>query len=335
MKASVYWASLAAAAMVAPAAADEKHCQLQALGEMPVTIEGGVVSTTGEVDGKPVRLIVDTGSFGTILFEAEAQKLGLFLRRTGGKAYGVGGASDVYTARVKSFRLGDLSERDADLVVTGRGLGGAQGLVGGKFLLQADVEFDLPHGKIRFFRPKDCEGDQVVYWGEAYAVAPMLPTTADEILTEVKVNDIRLVAKMDTGAGVSVMTPQAATVAGVALKSASLTNEGETQGLGPKAEAQYADVFPTFSFGEETIHNATLRVVDLFGRDKETQLNDLIPTPVTDQPQMLLGADFFRAHRVFVAREKHKIYVSYQGGPVFQPPTAPPPRVQAQGDHER
>ena len=237
------------------------------------------------------------------------------------------------SARVKSFRLGDLSERDADLVVTGRALGGYQGLVGAKFLLQADIEFDLPHGKIRFFKPKDCEGDQVVYWGDAYAVAPMVPTTTDEIITEVKVNDVRIVAKMDTGASVSVMTPQAATAAGVTLKSA--VGEGKTEGLGPQAVAQYADVFPTFSFGEETIKNATLRVADLFSRDKEKQINDLIATPVANQPQMLLGADFFRAHRVFVAREQHKIYVSYQGGPVFQPPTPPPPQVQAQGAHER
>jgi len=333
MKASACWALVAATALAGPALADEKHCQLQALGEMPATIENGVVTTSGEVDGKPVRLIVDTGAFGTLLFETEAQKLGLFLRRNGARVYGVGGESDVYSARVKEFRLGNFVERDADLVVTGRGLGGRQGVVGAKFLLQADVEFDLPHGKIRFFKPKDCEGDQVVYWGEAYAVAPLVPTPTDEIITEVTVNDRRLEAKMDTGATVTVMTPQAATLAGVTLRSAGVTGEGHTTGLGPQVVAQYADVFPTFSFGEETIHNATLRVADLFGRDKEKQINDLIATPVANQPQMLLGADFFRAHRVFVAREQHKIYVSYQGGPVFQPPT--PSRVQAQGDHER
>jgi hypothetical protein len=37
-----------------------------------------------------------------------------------------------------------------------------------------------------------------------------------------------------------------------------------------------------------------------------------------EEPNMLLGADFFRSHRVYVAREQRKVYVSYMGGPVFQ-----------------
>ncbi|MGH7023782.1 MAG: hypothetical protein ACREEB_09350, partial [Caulobacteraceae bacterium] len=100
---------------------------------------------------------------------------------------------------------------------------------------------------------------------------------------------------------------------------------GETRGLGPAELRQFVGVFPSFSFGEETIHNAVLRIADLFAHEKEKQINDLIPTPVSDQPQMLLGADFFEAHRVFVAREQHRVYVSYEGGPVFRAEAPRPP----------
>ncbi|MGH7022437.1 MAG: aspartyl protease family protein, partial [Caulobacteraceae bacterium] len=202
------------------ARAQEKHCQLQSLGEMPASVEHGEVITEGDIDGKPVHLIVDTGSFGTLLFETAARKMGLALRPTGASAYGVGGEMNLYSARVKEFRLGALSERNADLVVGGGDLGGAQGLVGAKFLLQADVEFDLPHGKIRFFKPRDCQGDQVVYWGQAYAVAPMIPSPDDRIVVEVKVGGARVVAQMDTGASASVLTPAAAALAGVTPRSA-------------------------------------------------------------------------------------------------------------------
>jgi len=330
------WALLAAAVVAAPAWAEEAHCQLQSLGEMSVTVEkNGLITAPGAVDGKPVRLLIDTGAFGTLLFESEAKKLGLVLTEAGAKVYGVGGESDVYRASVKEFRLGDLVEQHAELMVTGRSVDGVQGLVGAKFLLQADVEFDLPHGKIRFFKPKGCDGDQVVYWGEAYAVAPLLPTTADQILTEVQVNEKRIVAQLDTGSEVSFLTPQAATVAGVPVKAISGAEDNVVKGLGPRSVTQYADVSPTFGFGDETIHNATLRVADLFSQNKEKQINDLIATPVNDEPRMLLGADFFRAHRVFIAREQHKIYVSYQGGPVFAPSLKPVPAVKAEGDHER
>ncbi|MEA1674201.1 hypothetical protein [Nitrospirillum sp. BR 11163] len=35
-------------------------------------------------------------------------------------------------------------------------------------------------------------------------------------------------------------------------------------------------------------------------------------------PDMLLGLDFLRAHRMFVAHSQHRIYFTYVGGPVFQ-----------------
>jgi hypothetical protein len=33
---------------------------------------------------------------------------------------------------------------------------------------------------------------------------------------------------------------------------------------------------------------------------------------------MIIGADFFMAHRIYVARSQGKIYFTYKGGPVFQ-----------------
>jgi tetratricopeptide (TPR) repeat protein len=53
---------------------------------------------------------------------------------------------------------------------------------------------------------------------------------------------------------------------------------------------------------------------------------------------MLLGADFFLSHRIFVSNSQHKIYFTYNGGPVFRfdrplpPPsadTAPPAPAHA------
>jgi hypothetical protein len=37
---------------------------------------------------------------------------------------------------------------------------------------------------------------------------------------------------------------------------------------------------------------------------------------------MLLGADFFRSHRVYVSLGQRKVYASYLGGPVFSAPGA-------------
>ena len=37
----------------------------------------------------------------------------------------------------------------------------------------------------------------------------------------------------------------------------------------------------------------------------------------SDIPDMLLGADFFRTHRVLIAYSQRKVYFAYAGGTVF------------------
>ncbi|HEY2177878.1 MAG TPA: retroviral-like aspartic protease family protein, partial [Caulobacteraceae bacterium] len=268
-----------------PAAAAEAqpHCQLQAVGELPLV--GGQMVTEASVDGRPVKLLIDTGAFGTLLFTGEARRLGLFLRPTGAKSYGVGGESDVFSARVKEFKLGDMVERDADLVVAGETFKGIQGVLGAKFLMQADVEFDLAHGKVRFFKPKGCAGDEVVYWGAAYSVAPMVGTPRDQILVRVSVNGAPIVAQMDTGASASVLTPGAAARAGVTVRSAGVVAAGALRGLGRAPVESRVGTFSSFSFGEETIKNTRLQIADMFGADKDTHINTRIASAVTDQPQ--------------------------------------------------
>jgi hypothetical protein len=44
----------------------------------------------------------------------------------------------------------------------------------------------------------------------------------------------------------------------------------------------------------------------------------LIAQSVMTNPDMLIGADFFLSHRIYVARSQGKIYFTYKGGPIFQ-----------------
>jgi hypothetical protein len=38
---------------------------------------------------------------------------------------------------------------------------------------------------------------------------------------------------------------------------------------------------------------------------------------------VVLGADFLRAHRILFAMSQHRLYMSYLGGDPFPPPRAP------------
>ena len=70
--------------------------------------------------------------------------------------------------------------------------------------------------------------------------------------------------------------------------------------------------FASFKIGDEEIRNTRLRIGDI----------------ATDI-DMLIGADFFLSHHLYVASSQHKLYFTYNGGPVFDlsasPKENPPP----------
>lgn len=307
-------------------------CQMQVIGELPIQFDHGRLLVEAQIDGHRAKMIVDTGATKTLIFRASAEAMGLPIHTiTGVKFYGVGGEAGAAEVHIADFRVGNLVAHDDDLLVSGKQpLGPEQGLLGADFLLQDDVEFDVPERKIRWFKGKGCAGEQVVYWwGKSFSAARIVglgPFATVEVTAQV--NGVPVLAKMDTGASVTVLRPAAAARAGVTPASKGVAKVGETGGLGAHPVETYVGVFKTFSFGgDETIKNAQLRIADLFAADKEVRLGSHIPTAALDAPDMLLGADFFRSHRVYVSPSQRMVYVSYVGGPVFQPgpPPAPTP----------
>jgi hypothetical protein len=300
---SVVALAAVAGAGSAAARAEQQTCVLQQIGELPVAVTASRATLSAKVNGSPVRMIVDTGSGDTTLFTSAVQKLGL----TPGTVEGLGRGGGAEPVVDVSLDAAGMTSPRFTMFVAGRRPGDVDGLIGAAFLLQSDVEFDLPEGKIRFFRPKGCKGDQVVYWRKAYAVAPMLDDPASAALVvPVEVNGVPLRAAMDTGAARSALTAGASSRVGVTAAGMAYGGDGDAGSTG-------VGTFQSFGFGDETIHNAQLRIAD-----SQSHLGSLFANKPVTPPDMLLGLDFFRAHRVYVAVSQHRVYVSYEGGQVFQ-----------------
>jgi len=120
------------------------------------------------------------------------------------------------------------------------------------------------------------------------------------------VNGVKIRVTFDTGAPQSVLSLKAAERAGVKIDADGVVDGGLTRGVGRNLVKSYIAPFDSFKFdnGEE-IRHTHLRVADL-NMDSD----------------MLLGADFFLSHRVFVANSQNKLYFTYNGGPVFDLMTA-------------
>jgi hypothetical protein len=75
--------------------------------------------------------------------------------------------------------------------------------------------------------------------------------------------------------------------------------------------------FDTFAIGNETIRNAKLQISEMDANDRNERLGSHMPVQIS-QWDVIIGADFLRAHRVLISPETHKVFFTYTSGPVFQ-----------------
>ena len=91
---------------------------------------------------------------------------------------------------------------------------------------------------------------------------------------------------------------------------------GTSGGLGPARSERYVGAFETFAIGDELIRNPNIAFANLEVSGAATGSRLSASRELRD---MLLGVDFLRSHRVFVAHSQRKMYFTYVGGPVFSP----------------
>jgi tetratricopeptide (TPR) repeat protein len=287
-------------------------CTLVRLAELPVTMMGLRPIVHAGINGKDVRLIADTGAFYSWLSPAAAAQLNLQRQHApfGYSIQGVGGDAETWLTTVKDFTLLDVPFHDVVFFVLGNDLGNdAAGVLGENFFYHSDFEYDLGNGVIRLFRPHDCKNVNFAYWAKATG-QPVSQLELDytgnqnpHIVSSAYVNGTRINVIFDTGASTSVLSLDAAKRAGISTDSPEVTPAGASSGVGRRTVRTWIAPVASFKIGDEEIKNTHLRIGEsLLGRG---------------QGDMLLGADFFLSHRIYVANSERMLFFTYNGGPVF------------------
>jgi predicted aspartyl protease len=317
--------AIAAAADVAAAA--ESGCKFVRIAEWPVRPGSGSPIVDGAINGQKVGILLDTGA-STRLLRSAAIRLGLVrYTDTADRAVGIGGETVVETVSVGSFAIGNTVRRNWGMRVIGEtDLGGdISALLGEDFFRQTDIEFDLAHNAVRLFQARDCDGVTLAYWTtERPGVIALDGFSAANPSLEfaVEINGKPVRALLDTGAFRSVLTKAQAEALGVTPDTAGVIAAGCTGGLGAKRVDAWIGPFESFAIGDELIRNPYLRFADVFRYSKFATTGGHVPRTVA-HPDMLLGADFLRSHRVLVAYSQGRIYFTYAGGAVFPKPSQP------------
>ena len=298
-------ATLLAGVSALPASA-EKKCTVGRLLELPVTMSGLRPLVPVTINGKTVRMMADSGAFYSLISPGPAAELGLKLGAApeGFRVTGIGGEARVSVARVKDFGLGPAMLHTVEFIVGGSETG-STGLLGQNVLGIADVEYDLAGAAIRLMRPHDCNRANLAYWAgdkpfsqlDIAAPTPLQPHTTGMVF----LNGVKIRAMFDTGAATSILTTAAAARAGVKSDMPDVEPAGYGGGLGRRSIRTWIGRFQSLKIGDEEIRKIRLRFGDVGNGDFD----------------MLIGADFFLSHRVYVSNAQHRMFFTYNGGPVF------------------
>lgn len=283
-------------------------CQASKIVDFPVTMLGREPQLSARFGSKEARFILDSGAFYSTISAASAAEFGL--RVTPAPVWfrlkGIGGDASVGVAVTKDFSLAGVTIPKIDFVVGGSDTG-TTGLIGQNILGLADVEYDLPHGVVRLVKTQGCRGTNLAYWAGSKPVtivslegepdSRFKPHTIGTVL----LNGVKVRAMFDSGAESSMLSLAVAKRLGITPETPGVVSVGQTHGLGQHRVQTWRATFDTIDIGGEAIRHPKIEIGQL----------DL------GRAEMLIGADFFLTHRMFVSNTLHQLFITYEGGPVF------------------
>nr|WP_249208826.1 retroviral-like aspartic protease family protein [Acetobacter okinawensis] len=280
-----------------PYAASAQSCP-KLVARVALRNDQGFLNIPVSLNGHAASMIVDTGSEGSLLSPEAAALFDTRLdpsRHT--MVHGTGGVGRIVpNAVVRSFKMGGLEFGPVSVPVdtlpaVPRTEPAVEGLVGGDLLSRYDVEFDVAQGTLSFWSvgtPK-CAGPQG--WRYIYRAVP-LQNAGERVIARVELDGHALEALVDSGARSCIVSTRAAERMGVSAAQLATDPGGLTTGVDGHQQTYHWHKFGMMQVGQEQEHAPVLTVA-----------------PVQDTVDMLLGADWFAAHRVWISYRTHMLYV--------------------------
>jgi predicted aspartyl protease len=293
-------------------AADAANCNLKIVNTVPIVMadQGRRALVPVTINGTQKEFLLDTGGALTQVSVAAAEELKLPLMESNVKMLDLYGNASNKAARVDTFSLGRLSDRNTQLPIsTFFGDGGrVAGILAADYMGKYDIELDFAGGKMNYFSADHCPG-KVVYWPTtAIAVVPILFGDMQHLVLDVTLDGHHLRAMIDTGAyGTTLYAAEAKRVFGI-------TSEDPNK--------PFEHIFQKLSFEGLEVGNPHIVVIpDKVGSkdpnnsfvtgSRLRRVDDADPT----DPVMLIGMNILSKLHLYIAFSERKIYITPASAP--------------------
>jgi predicted aspartyl protease len=316
--AAILFASTALALASATTAAERSSCKLILIEEWLVRADHARPVIDGSINGQKIGILLDTGAIFSLVRRAAVAKLGLkTFPVTGYRLFGIGGETRAESAHIDELRIGTAVRKDWPALVVGEDEfeEDVAVILGDDFFHQLDVEFELARRTVRLFQAKECDHASLGYWAADAIAVPL--EAREKIHVSVLINGQPVLALLDSGTGLSTLSLEAARQLGATPEMPGVVDGGCIRGMGKERLDSWIAPFRSFAIGDELIRNPKIRFAPLWQHARFDETGSHLRRRVSGVPDLLLGSDFLRAHRVLIAHSQRKMYFSYTGGTVF------------------
>ncbi|GBQ35790.1 retroviral-like aspartic protease family protein [Gluconacetobacter azotocaptans] len=283
-----------------PARAQDGACEVTRIARVPLRDDGGYLTIPVSIAGQAVSMLVDTGSEGGLVNDGAVRALRLAIdpdRRT--IMHGTGGLAGVVPnvivpdMRIGGVRFGDVSLPVGDLPGQPMLHPPVAGLLGGDVLARFDLELDVAGGWLSLWRVETgslaCKGPPG--WRGEYDTIP-LRRDGHRVTIEAELDGVPMVALVDSGARSRIVSAAMAERVGVGPDRLAIDPGGENSGVDGRAIAYRWHRFASLRIGREVDRAPVLTVA-----------------PLHDRADMLLGADWFAGHAVWISYATGRMFV--------------------------
>ncbi len=277
-------------------------CDLTMVTQMPLQAQDALLVVPAGINGKRVRLVVDTGAERTTLSDSVAERIGLpHDTRHATRSLGVGGATTTNDVTLERLVLGD-KRFPVDRIAVGafklrseRGLD-ADGLLGADILLAFDMDIDVPGGKLTLYRSRACPNDRPPWQGQAVEITGVR-ARRDRLLLPFELDGVPGLGILDTGAQRNVLGMGMARRLGLNEQTMAGDRPVRQRGVGPDVTTAYLHRFQFLRIGPTVEHAPLVTVLPA-----EAGVGDA-----------LIGEEFLRGRRVWLSFRNRQAFVSLRG----------------------
>lgn len=289
-------------------------CGLVLGAELPLAMIGLTPMLTVQIAGQNATMILDTGAQQTLLTAPAIARLGLRSdARQVTTITGVGGSSRNFPAVITGFNVGRLRFPDQHALALPGDLPRVNGVVvdgllGVDVLGHFEVDLDLPRNRLALYGGPPCDGEALPLDGPSVALPGTL-LRRNRLLAQVVLDDVPLLALLDTGAVNTIVSSAVLPRLGIAPETVAGEPHASLRGVGPNAQEATIHRFTSLTIAGQRFDRPQLRITDLRAADGTAALfGD------GGASEMILGPDYLARHRLWLAYPRQKVFLQRAPG---------------------